>query len=156
MENQIEINKLPREENFIHRMDSGKKKLTAKTGGIVLAIIFAGILSGFFLSSIMTNSSSTTSGMTQESGNSKAKAVVGSQDTKTFRDSAEGTLEKNGVKGEGTHRLIRPGGESQTVYLTSSVLDLDQFVGKKVRVWGETFAAKKAGWLMDVGRVEIL
>jgi hypothetical protein len=33
---------------------------------------------------------------------------------------------------------------------------LNEFVGKKVRVWGETHAGKKAGWLMDVGRVEAL
>ena len=68
----------------------------------------------------------------------------------------EGNLESGGINGEGTHKLIRPGGDSQTVYLTSSVLDLNQFVGKKVKVWGQTFSAKKAGWLMDVGRVEVL
>lgn len=81
---------------------------------------------------------------------------VGVADEKTFRDNAEGKLEKGGVNGEGSHRLIRPGGESQNVYLTSSVIDLDQFVGRKVKVWGETFAAQKAGWLMDVGKLEVL
>ena len=73
-----------------------------------------------------------------------------------FKDTATGVLEKNGIEGEGTHRLIREGGESQTAYLTSSVLDLDLFVGHKVQVWGETFAAQKAGWLMDVGKVKVL
>ena len=81
---------------------------------------------------------------------------VGSTDTKTFRDTAEGTLEKNGVNGEGTHKLIRPGGPSQTVYLVSSVVDLDQFDAKKIQVWGETIQAQKVGWLMDVGRVKII
>ena len=81
---------------------------------------------------------------------------VGSTDTKTFRDTAEGTLEKNGVNGEGTHKLIRPGGPSQTVYLVSSVVDLDQFDAKKIQVWGETIKAQKVGWLMDVGRVKII
>lgn len=84
------------------------------------------------------------------------KRVVGSKDTSVFKDQAVGTVEKGGIDSEGTHKLIREGGPSQTAYLTSSVLDLDQFVGKKVRVWGETFAAQKASWLMDVGRVEVL
>jgi hypothetical protein len=42
------------------------------------------------------------------------------------------------------------------VYLTSSTVDLSPFVGKKVRVWGQTFTGQKAGWLMDVGLVEVL
>jgi len=65
-------------------------------------------------------------------------------------------IEKNGFDGEGTHKLLREGGESQTAYLTSSVLDLDLFVGHKVEIWGETFAAQKAGWLLDVGAVKVL
>ena len=73
-----------------------------------------------------------------------------------FKDTAIGVLEKNGIGGEGTHRLLREGGESQTAYLTSSVLDLDLFIGHKVQVWGETFAAQKAGWLMDVGKIKVL
>jgi len=84
------------------------------------------------------------------------QSVVGSTDNKTFKDSAEGELEAGGINGEGTHHLLRPGGESQTVALTSSVLDLSKFEGKKVRVWGETFAGSTAGWFMDVGKVEVL
>jgi len=82
--------------------------------------------------------------------------VYGSSDEKSFKDSAEGTLEKGGVDGEGSHKLIRPGGDSQTVYITSSIINLDQFSGRKVKVWGQTYKAQKAGWLMDVGRVEIV
>lgn len=71
-------------------------------------------------------------------------------------DSATGVVEKGGVDGEGTHKLLREGGASQNVYLTSSVLDLDQFIGLKIQVWGETQKAQKAGWLMDVIKVKIL
>jgi hypothetical protein len=39
--------------------------------------------------------------------------------------------------------------------MTSSVVDLSLVLDKKVKVWGETQAAQKAGWLMDVGRVEV-
>lgn len=81
--------------------------------------------------------------------------VVGVSDTKTFKDSVKGVLDKGGFEGEGSHKLLRPGGPSQTVYLTSSVIDLDEFVGHEVTVWGETFNGLKAGWLMDVGRVKV-
>lgn len=114
-----------------------------------LIIIIAGILSGYFLAQSKKPQSA-------KGGIIDNKKVVGSTDTKIFKDSAEGTLEKGGIDGEGTHKLVRPGGESQTVYLTSSVVDLDQFVGKKVKVAGETLAAQKAGWFMDVGRVEVI
>lgn len=81
---------------------------------------------------------------------------VGIADESTFSDSAEGVLEKGGIDGEGSHHLVRPGGEDQTLYMTSSVIDLDQFVGKKVKVWGETLGAQTAGWLMDTGKLEVL
>ena len=40
--------------------------------------------------------------------------------------------------------------------MISSVIDLDQYVGKKVEVWGLTLDAVKASWLMDVGRLKVL
>ncbi|MGB9707301.1 MAG: hypothetical protein ACPL1D_00915 [Microgenomates group bacterium] len=86
----------------------------------------------------------------------KSKKKVGIEDKKKFKDRAEGILREGGIDGEGNYHLERPGGPSQNVYLTSSVIDLSQFVGKKIRVWGETFAGEKAGWLMDVGLVEVL
>ncbi|KUK78958.1 MAG: hypothetical protein XD95_0688 [Microgenomates bacterium 39_7] len=82
--------------------------------------------------------------------------VFGIQDTDIFKDTAQGYLERGGINGEGSHRLLRPGGESQTVYLTSTVTDLDKLVGAEVKVWGETYKGQKAGWLMDVGKVEII
>jgi hypothetical protein len=79
----------------------------------------------------------------------------GSTDVKTFTDAAVGTIEKDGISGEGTHKLIREGGPSQTACLVSSVLDLDEFVGKKVKVQSKTMGAKKCPWLMDVGSIEL-
>lgn len=84
-----------------------------------------------------------------------ANKVVGVQDASTFKDCASGKVEKDGVEGEGTHKLIRDGGPSQTAYLISSIVDLDQYVGLKVKVCGQTLAAKKVSWLMDVGRLEL-
>jgi len=114
---------------------------------VIVLIVSAGVFTGYFLSQRAVG------GKTQVI---KTAKMTGSTDTKTFKDQAEGVLEKGGIDGEGTHKLVRPGGESQTVYLTSSVVNLDDFVGKKVRIWGETFATQKAGWFMDVGRVELL
>lgn len=133
-----------------------RKKMYLSVGLVVMA----GILSGFLLSRIMTTGSNAAgsggigSSLGGLSGGGKKSAGV--SDTKSFPDNAEGTLKVGGLNGEGTHQLERPGGESQTVYLTSSVLDLNEFVGKKIKVWGETHAAKQAGWLMDVGKVELL
>lgn len=128
------------------------KAMNKKLIIVAVVIVLAGIGSGYLLmrrvSPQVAGSSSTVM--------IKTDKEVGSTDTKTFRDSAEGTLEEGGINGEGTHKLIRDGGPSQTVYLISSVVDLNEFVGKKVQVWGETIDAQKAGWLMDVGRVKIL
>lgn len=71
-----------------------------------------------------------------------------------FKDTATGEMAAGGLNGEGTHHLIRPGGASQTVYLVSSIVDLDQYVGKKVQVIGQTLKARRVGWLMDVGRIK--
>lgn len=91
-----------------------------------------------------------------ETGNIKNGDVFGSTDASAFKDSAQGYLEIGGLNEEGSHKLLRTGGNSQTVYLTSSVTDLDKFNGMEVKVWGETQAGNKVGWLMDVGRVEIV
>ena len=73
-----------------------------------------------------------------------------------FPDSAEGILKEGGIDGEGNFHLERPGGPSQNVYLFSNTVDLSEFVGKKVMVQGKTYAAEKAGWLMEVGYIEVI
>jgi len=123
---------------------------------LVLGVVVLGVFSGWLLSRSKTSEKGPTQGAgIIEPEKIKSGSEFGSQ-SQAFKDTTVGTLEKGGVDSEGTHKLIREGGPSQTVYLTSSVLDLDQFVGKKVQIWGETFQAQKAGWLMDVGRLKIL
>lgn len=82
--------------------------------------------------------------------------IYGSDDASTFKDIAEGKLKEGGIEGEGQFHLERPGGPSQNVYLTSSLVDLSLFINRKIKVWGETQKAQKAGWLMDVGKIEVL
>ncbi len=124
---------------------------------VVLFVLVGGVATGWFLSKTPnTGGLQSIKGVQTAPGAESSGGSVGIDDTKTFRDSAQGMLEAGGIDGEGTHHLVRDGGPSQNVYLTSSVLDLGQFVGKKVEVWGETFAAQKAGWLMDVGKIKEL
>ena len=75
---------------------------------------------------------------------------------KSFKDFASGIVEKGAINGEGTHILNREGGLSQRASLTSSAVDLDLFVGKKVEVKGETNASTKTAWLLDVGSIKVI
>lgn len=130
------------------------KKNLLLIGGITI-LVLAGTLTGWFLSGKKSNLGSPLEGSVVAPGAKSGTEEAGLADESTFRDSAEGLLEEGGVNGEGTHHLVREGGISQTVYLTSTVIDLESFVGKKVMVWGETITAKKAGWLMDVGKIRV-
>lgn len=143
--------------SFNEPKESGKDSM--KKIGIIALVVALGTLTGYFLSNVQAGGGVLSLPTPAGGGNQVVQSgkTVGSTDTKTFRDQAEGKLEKGGIDGEGTHKLVRdPKRPDQTVYLTSSVVDLDQFVGKKVRVWGETNSAEKAGWFMDVGKVETL
>ncbi len=120
--------------------------------GILVASVVLGGVAGYLLS--------------QGSGKASSGAVVNNgkppktaqQDTRTFRDFASGMIQKrpapkdSGEYIEGTHMLVREG--AIPVALTSSVVDLSEYEGKKVKVFGETQKAVKEGWLMDVGKVE--
>lgn len=148
--------------SVVHSFDEkAPKKKTSSSNFLVknslyvfIAMVILGIGVGFFFASrksgvVAVNQDTNLASL-------KPGTVFGSADEKAFKDSAEGTLKEGGIDGEGAYHLERPGGDSQTVYLTSSVLDLSKLIGKKVKVWGETNSAQKAGWLMDVGRAQIV
>lgn len=123
---------------------------------ILVAVVILGGVTGYIVSpkKEVIGGNTLNSGSVDSSKISKG-AVVGSNDTKTFKDIATGTLKNGGINGEGQFHLVRVGGDSQNVYLTSSSVDLSKFIGKKIKVWGQTQTAQYAGWLMDVGRVEV-
>ncbi len=139
-----------------------------KTPKLVYAIIIIlAITSGFWISrfwptkTTSTQVSSSDSLVTNQAaqiaeGEQVKVGVVYGNTSKTFADSATGTVKAGGINGEGTHTLEREGGKTQNAALTSSVVDLDLFVGKKVEVKGETNDSNKAGWLMDVGSIKVL
>lgn len=135
------------------------KKFPKKLAGIFAGVVVAGLATGLAGAYIFPgNTQPVNVETTQEITENQIQkgAVFGVPDAETFADQTEGVLIKGGLEGEGSHTLLRLGGESQNVYLTSSVVDLDEFNDMEVRIWGETFKGQKAGWLMDVGRVEVL
>ncbi|KKQ95825.1 MAG: hypothetical protein UV74_C0013G0430 [Candidatus Woesebacteria bacterium GW2011_GWB1_43_14] len=88
-------------------------------------------------------------------GAKETETEAGVDDESLFPDLAEGMLKEGGFDGDGTHHLDRGMGEEKNVYLTSTVINLQSFVGKEVQVWGESIASQKAPWLMDVGKIKI-
>lgn len=128
---------------------SSKKTLTLAAGSLVVVLL--GVGTGWLLS----GSAKSKSEAEVVPGAQQSETEAGLEDESVLPDSAEGVLEEGGIEGEGTHHLIREGGPTKYVYLTSTVIDLESFVGKKVMVWGETLSGKQAGWLMDVGKVKV-
>jgi hypothetical protein len=134
-----------------------RSAFTPKVVTLLMVVVVVGIISGYLISG-KNNSvigGKTSGGALNTSSISKG-TVEGSNDTKTFKDTVQGTLKMGGIDGEGIFHLVRPGGDSQNVYLTSSTVDLSKFINKNIKVWGQTQKAQHAGWLMDVGRVEVL
>lgn len=152
-------------ETVIHPLEEKPQKPAAAPGKplpvmlvlFVFVAIIAGSGSGYVLAQVLGGKSIVALPGAKNSAETteKKENSFGQKNTKLFPDSAEGTLKLGGVDGEGTHHLVRPGGKSQNVYLTSSSVDLSALVGKKVKVWGKTYAAQTAGWLMDVGYLEV-
>jgi len=142
------------------------KKIETKNNTMMIAVISilvvgAGILTGWLLAGGMESSSTSTgeTAMSQEQKNAVTQndKEAGVSDTSSFEKEAPiGKLVKGGIDGEGQFHLERDGGPSQNVYLTSTVIDLASFEGKKVQVWGNSLSGKKAGWLMDVGKVKVV
>lgn len=120
---------------------------------LVAIVVLAGVGTGFAIA----NSSGTSGQSSSPNGESSTKGAktAGMLEKDVDYDETEGKLVKEGINGEGTHHLEREGGVSQNVYLTSSTINLDEYEGKTVKVWGITFAAQKAGWLMDVAKLEV-
>ena len=140
-------------------------KLPKTAKNIYLIIVVLAIISGFWISRFIPTRVAVLDTNNIINSNQASKIIEGQEVvagttygnlSKNFGDSAMGTIKDGGVNGEGTHTLLREGGVTQNAALTSSVVDLDLFVGKKVEVKGETNDSNKAGWFMDVGSIKIL
>ena len=115
-------------------------------------VVLLGVGSAWLLSSKIGTSGSSDKAAP---GIKVTSTSAGKLDPNIKYDTATGILQEGGINGEGTFHLVREGGASKYVYLTSSMIDLNHFVGKKVDIWGETLASKKAGWLMDISKVQV-
>ncbi len=147
----------------VKKLEFGSQLFDWKIILIFVLINLAGVGTGYGISRLRKSTSAVVSGNGQSgelSPDEKVKVgqTYGSENVEDdiFPDEATGVIEASVDNVEGTHRLVREGGESQTVYLTSSLVDLDRFIDREVKVWGETFAAQRVGWLMDVGAVKVL
>lgn len=152
-----EVNNTTMEDNLME--PTQKSKIISL---VVIVGILLGIGTGFYLAQkqllLAGDKPVGMIGTTKELNSAttvKVGDIFGSADEKTFRDQAEGILMAEGIDGEGSHHLERGSNKSQWVYVTSSVVDLDLLVGHRVTIWGETNQGKKAGWLMDVGRLKV-
>lgn len=140
-----------------NNLESNKKFMNKIFFGfLAILVIFAGIGSGYFLS----NRASAKNGGVKISSKSEAVVTEKEAEAPNFdeenSDSAEGVLNIGSIQGEGTHYLDRGAGEQKYVYLTSTVINLKNYVGKKVQVWGNTLAATNAPWLMDVQKIKVI
>lgn len=145
--------------SIVHSFDEKKSPMDKKIIVVLFVAVLLGGLTGVIGASLTGSGSSIGDSEGAPSTVKEAAekgSIIGAEEEGSFTDEAEGILKEGGVEGEGAYHLERPGGESQNVYLTSSVIDLSEYIDRKVKVWGETNAAKRAGWLMDVGRLQIL
>lgn len=129
---------------------SGKKNLIL--GVVSVLVVLAGIGTGYLFSGVKGG------GKLIKSGDSikVTENEAGIADESKFSTTTDGILTEGGIGGEGMYHLVRGSGPSQYAYLTSSVIDMGPFVGKKVQIWGETVSGKKAGWLIDVGKIKVV
>lgn len=131
-------------------------KQMKKNSLVILTVYTVLIVMGLGTGYLLATRSTTGSAITTKSGSvANSGKVVGVQDASKYTNCPTGKVETGGLDGEGTHHLTREGGPSQTAYLVSSLIDLDQYVGLTVKVCGQTMQAQKAPWLMDVERLEV-
>jgi hypothetical protein len=148
---------VPKKPSIMKKFPSGISKSSGNFPIIIgsILIVLFGVGTGWLLS-----------GSRASTGKNVPAAVSGGGDAMNTGDEsevgeateeaheAEGTMLEGGLDGEGTFRLEREGGPSQTICLTSTVLDLSSFVDKRVMLWGETMSSVQCPWLMDVVKIK--
>lgn len=159
---EVNSDKHPTQKESLMKKTKPKSSFSIQAVLLSFVIVLGGIFTGYALRRVVVAKPSSQGGIASSTSKTaldqdmevEVGVVYGSDQEDSFVDEVEGILLEGGVGGEGSHHLQRPGGVSQNVYLTSSVLDLNLFLGHKIHIWGDTFAAQKAGWLIDVGKVK--
>jgi hypothetical protein len=155
VEEKKEKDKEKMQEDLVHNFEGSSPLFTPKLIIILLVVVLIGVGSGYYFAKSGGSVGGVGIGQMKSGGIQKGM-TEGTSDTSAFKDTAEGTLKEGGIDGEGAFHLVRPGGDSQNVYLTSSIVDLSKYVGRKIKIWGQTQKAQTAGWLMDVGKIQVL
>ena len=133
--------------NFISTDNPARLLLT-----VVIVSVVLGLLTGYIISNKGRGGGLTSAGLGTPAKNAQS-------DTRTFKDFAQGVIKAKPQSNQqddtsgGTHLLVRQD-NAVPVTLTSSVVDLSKYEGKKVKVFGETQAVPNVEWFMDVGKVE--
>ncbi len=141
--------------SFTQTNQSGAAKKINPIFALLVVVILGGVATGWAIAKVETSPNTNEKSAVTDDKLTSGEAGI-SDESMFEKDTPEGTLVLGGLDGEGTHHLDRNAGTDKMVYLTSSVIDLDSFVGKKVRIWGNTIAAQKAPWLMDVGKIKVV
>lgn len=131
---------------------------------IAITILVLTMLLAFFSGNIIAKSTKKGSVVSGNTKTNNSQVVVATEvglkegkcDQNEFPDTAEGIVREGGLNSEGTHQLEREGGPSKTATLTSSTVNLDNYIGKKVKVCGKTFNSQKVAWLLDIGYIEAI
>lgn len=145
----------PVNQTVVRKIDNSQSlKKNIILGLISVAVVLAGIGTGYLLSGV--GKTKTSNNINSGSAIVVNKNEAGIKDESKFSTTTDGVLEEGGIGGEGNYHLVRGSGPSQYAYLTSSSVDLAPFIGKKVQIWGETMSGKKAGWLIDVGKIKVM
>lgn len=158
--NTKEATSATKDKPIMNSLESTKPTSPKYLVAFIAVAVVLGLISGFLLAKKRLYLAGGTGGSTQvieATGEFKKGQIFGAQDESIFSASepATGILQPGGIGGEGSHHIEKGANESQWVYVTSTAIDLDKFVGTKVTVWGETVSGNKAGWLMDVGRLRV-
>lgn len=157
---QTQSQQQPIEDNRKGRMlkeipDNSKKQTVFIVLSSVL-VVLAGVFTGWQLSGGSVEGSEGTKITNVTPGDEGNPDEAGVEDESVFETVEEGVLVEGGFEGEGTHHLERGDDPSKYAYLTSAVINLDNFNGRKVKIWGNTISGQKAGWLIEVGKIKAL
>lgn len=151
--------KTKKDDSLMHDFSDSSSKPTFSMKRLLPALLIVALLgvgTGYAFARMNTGTRGVPGEQLTEKSQVKVGERYGEGDTKTFKDTAEGVVKEGGIEGEGQYRLIQSDNPDNPAALTSSSVDLSLFVDRKVKIWGQTFEAEKAGWLLDVGQLEVL
>jgi hypothetical protein len=150
--------KTKKDDSLMHDFaeSSPKPAFSMKLVAVLLVIALLGIGTGFGFAKMNAGERGISGEELTKDTEIKVGERYGDGDTKTFKDNAEGVIKEGGIDGEGQFTLIQSNNPDNPAALTSSTVDLSLFIDRKVKIWGQTFEAEKAGWLLDVGQLEVL